>query len=761
MLRGKRMRQLKKLYLQNPVFKFMVSYTVVLILPLILCLAGYRVAFNIVEGEIKDNKLAMINHSKSLIDNQIEGLNTLVLQIATSPTMLSLVETDSIKAGTFFWDAKKAIERTSQLFTHSSNNMIEDIYIYLHNTEYVITPETLYNARFYHEKILKYKDISYKQWQEGLLGNTREDDYIITDKEVSYIQTLPLKYNASTQGAVVCELKRSEIQKFFKSVDPGDGSIIFVQDSKDHLVWHSTSKEEILNYIDVVNKYQGEGIFSTTINNKKMIVLYTISDVNGWRYVLLLPEHVVMADLFHLRNTVTMLLVIILGGGILISYYLSVKNGRPLSDIMNQLKGLDVEQEIWDKELGNIDDLGGAITKMVARTQTLRKEIDKQQPLLQTAFWQKVIRGEFTDEDEMKLFANRANIILEDTPQRVVACRVFANNDFYSMDIQTLEEVNIAILIIKNILKELLEEKVYFYDVDYLTTVAIINDEKDEVNLIEQKVKEANAYMIANYYITPVWGISNLCHSWLEIWRAYEQAKGALKSGVKEGLKNIIFYKDVIEERVTYYYPLDFEERLIHYCKRADKVSIQSLLSILYTENFINRKLSGYTVQKLYDELNSTIVKIIGTDTEIEGADKLERFNDPKDAKLYFKVLLDICLSISRRYKEAKNNSQVDLIQKIKDYIQEVYKDPNLCLGMVSSHFNISEGYISTLFKEQTGVNFTEYVEELRMNRACGLLKDTKLNINDIGEQVGYNSVQSFRRAFKRIHGISPSELRK
>lgn len=755
------MRQLKKLYLQNPVFKFMVSYTVVLILPLVVCLIGYRVAFNIVEREIKDNKLAMINHSKSLIDNQIEGLSTLVMQIATSPTMLSLVETESIKEGTFFWDAKKAIERTAQLFTHSSNNIIEDIYIYLDNTEYVITPDTLYNARFYYEKILKFKDISYGEWQEQLLDESRVDDYIITEKDVSYIQTLPLKYNASTQGAIVCKLEKGEIQKFFSSVDLEDGSIIFIQDKKDNLVWHSTSKEETLAYIDVLNRNQGEGIFSTTINNKKMIVLYTISNLNGWRYVLLLPERVVMADLFQLRNIIALLLLIILGVGGIISYYLSVKNGRPLSDIMNQLKGPDVEQEIWDKELSNIDDLGGAITKMVARTQTLRKEIDKQQPLLQTAFWQKVIRGEFTDEDEMRLFANRANIRLENTPQRVVACRVFANNDFYSMDIQTLEEVNIAILIIKNILKELLEERVYFYDVDYLTTVAIINDEKDEVDLIEQKIKEANAYMIANYYITPAWGISNLCHSWLEIWRAYEQAKGALKSGVKEGLKNIIFYKDVIEERVTYYYPLDFEERLIHYCKRADKESIQSLLHILYTENFINRKLSGFTVQKLYDELNSTIVKIVGTDTEIEGVDRLGGLNDPKDAKLYFKVLLDICLSISRRYKEAKNNSQADLIHKIKDYIQEVYKDPNLCLGMVSSHFNISEGYISTLFKEQTGVNFTEYVEELRMNRACGLLKDTKLNINDIGEQVGYNSVQSFRRAFKRIHGISPSELRK
>lgn len=755
------MGQLKKLYLQNPIFKFMVSYTVVLILPLIMCIIGYKVAFNIVETEIKENKLAMINHSKNLIDNQIEGLQTLALQIATSPTMLSLVETQSRGEGTFYWDAKKAIERTAQLFTHSNNNMIQDIYIYLHHTDYVMTPETLYPAQFYYEKILKNEKIDYEQWQATLLEANRQNPYWVTDGVVSYIQTLPLKYNTKAQGAVVCKLKKSEIQKFFKNIDPSNGSIIFVQDADDNLIWHSQTNENLQDYKEILNQYEGEGIFSTTLQNKKMIVLYTTSLVNGWRYVLLLPENIMMADLIQLRNSVGFLLAIILVGGIVISYYLSVKNGRPLKEIINQLKGEDVEQEIWDKQLSNIDDLGGAITKMVARTQHLRKEIVKQQPLLQTAFWQKVIRGEFTDESEMKLFASRANIDLENTPQRIVACRVFANNDFYSMDLQTLEEVNIAILIIKNVLKELLEDKVYFYDVDYLTTVAIIKDEKDDMDQIEQKIKEANAYMIANYYITPVWGISNICKSQLEIWRAYEQAKGALKTGVKEGLKNIMFYKDVVEEKVTYYYPLDFEERFIHYCKRADKENIQSLINILYTENFINRRLSAYTVQKLYDELKSTMIKIIGTDKNIEGMEQLEGLSESKDAKQYFKVFLEICLNISHSYKEAKNNSQADLIQKIKDYIQEVYKDPNLCLGMVSSHFNISEGYVSTLFKEQTGINFTEYVEELRMVRACDLLKDTKLNINAIGEQVGYNSVQSFRRAFKRIHGISPSELRK
>ena len=55
-------------------------------------------------------------------------------------------------------------------------------------------------------------------------------------------------------------------------------------------------------------------------------------------------------------------------------------------------------------------------------------------------------------------------------------------------------------------------------------------------------------------------------------------------------------------------------------------------------------------------------------------------------------------------------------------------------------------------------MNFADYVEQIRMNRACELLKEKKHNIEEIASLVGYNSVQSFRRAFKRVYGINPRE---
>ena len=81
-------------------------------------------------------------------------------------------------------------------------------------------------------------------------------------------------------------------------------------------------------------------------------------------------------------------------------------------------------------------------------------------------------------------------------------------------------------------------------------------------------------------------------------------------------------------------------------------------------------------------------------------------------------------------------------------------------LSRVGGEFRMSESYLSTLFKEQSGGKFADYVEKLRIEKACELLQDKNNTVNDVAETVGYNSVQSFRRAFKRVKGVSPKELR-
>lgn len=108
--------------------------------------------------------------------------------------------------------------------------------------------------------------------------------------------------------------------------------------------------------------------------------------------------------------------------------------------------------------------------------------------------------------------------------------------------------------------------------------------------------------------------------------------------------------------------------------------------------------------------------------------------------------------------KEIEKNSAF-LIEKIRGFVDENYNNPQLSLSLTADAFYITEVYLSKLFKEGTGQNFSKYVENLRLEQAKILLSKGVL-VNEVAQQVGYNSPQVFRRAWKRHYGTTPTEFK-
>jgi two-component system response regulator YesN len=108
---------------------------------------------------------------------------------------------------------------------------------------------------------------------------------------------------------------------------------------------------------------------------------------------------------------------------------------------------------------------------------------------------------------------------------------------------------------------------------------------------------------------------------------------------------------------------------------------------------------------------------------------------------------------------QKRNNRNETLISKIKDYIDDNYSG-NISLTGISKTFGLSSGYLSSLFCEFIGLNFIDYLSNLRIQKAKTLLKNTDLRIYEIAEKVGYNDAYYFSTAFKKIVGINPTDYR-
>mgnify|MGYP003199577832 CR=1 FL=1 len=98
-------------------------------------------------------------------------------------------------------------------------------------------------------------------------------------------------------------------------------------------------------------------------------------------------------------------------------------------------------------------------------------------------------------------------------------------------------------------------------------------------------------------------------------------------------------------------------------------------------------------------------------------------------------------------------------IKTVLDYIDRHYAEC-LTLEIVSEVVLLNPVYLSYLFKKIKKVNFSEYLNEIRLKRAMELLKETNLRINEVALRVGYNDARYFSTLFKRKTGMSPNEFR-
>lgn len=100
-------------------------------------------------------------------------------------------------------------------------------------------------------------------------------------------------------------------------------------------------------------------------------------------------------------------------------------------------------------------------------------------------------------------------------------------------------------------------------------------------------------------------------------------------------------------------------------------------------------------------------------------------------------------------------------IIKARSYLAQHYANPNLMLKDVAKVVAMSNSRFSTVFAQETGYTFTEYLMALRMSKAKELLKVTAMRSSDICFSVGYNDPHYFSYLFKKNEGMTPSEYRK
>lgn len=148
---------------------------------------------------------------------------------------------------------------------------------------------------------------------------------------------------------------------------------------------------------------------------------------------------------------------------------------------------------------------------------------------------------------------------------------------------------------------------------------------------------------------------------------------------------------------------------------------------------------------------NEKFVKQYGSIDDIERS-----IREPEVAVGFFSEMLGQCIRWRVEYSHEMGN---DTIRKAIEYIDENYVRDDMSLKNAAEAVNLTPTYFSTLFKKETGTNFSDYLSKLRVEKAKELLCRTSKLVCEIAQEVGFSDYRYFGQIFKRHTGQTPREF--
>jgi AraC-like DNA-binding protein len=658
-----------------------------------------------------------------------------------------------------------------------SNSFIEEVYIYFERNEIMISPHFVYeNVPRAYGTLFSYEDMDFYRWKEFALPNNSHN--VIADSKTFYhnskgsrvvpiISSLSVRSHGN-RGAItvlIPEEKLEEHLNYMKSIDSSADSIgFFIMDAQGNVLV-SDGAHELPTSVDMSEQNEPAGHFALSFNKTDYTMAYVTCPDTGWTYAAAIPPEYFNSAVQYISNTY---LVVTLGAfvlGLIIAILMAFQTSKPLRSTLEILR---TEAGIYRGERNNNDYITGTLQNIIAQNTDISKRLDDQKPFLREAIMKKLLLGGFSGSDEVSIALSYIDIKMQDGGFVVGLMQIGGYGGNVSDTLY--DEVNMSKLVAEDLISRNREQPCHFCNIDDDKMAVIFQTgNPDDAKRLELKGRLENIVTeLASLGINATFSLGDFCVDTMDISRSYQQAEQVAAFSITGDSVRVRSFDTIEITHSGYYYPMDVELQLMNLTKMGEKEKAQALITHIYNENFSAGGLPQEDVYQLLYELRGTLVKLWSEVVkDREEAQTTHSFQNTIGALDMHAPLEDLYSGITSVFisfcdviNEKKRSHNLDLKNRILEYINLNYYNPSLCLYDVASQFGLSDKYLSDFFKEQTGENFSTYVESLRMDRILGMLKEDNLSISSIASQSGYYSANTLYKVFKRKFGISPGTYR-
>ncbi len=725
------------------IYKLILSYIVVLVLPFFIMMPFYFVSMNSLNNEITRSNDILLNMIKLGTDVYVRDAGNMLAEIASDESLQNVLSNSSVP--------QEVYEKLANLLkeTKNENYYIDDTYVMFGEKDIIVSPEGIMSIREYYNQNISQEADSYFNYRR-LMGKRYQTVFTTeisadTGGIISAVLSVPFSDIENIRAQIVININMSAV---INSISQSEDFYIFVL-NKDKIPLFTENFGREAELVQLLPAVKENGVYGEGEN--KSYISSIDAGFGDLRYFVVTPYAQYIKSL-----TILKWIIIIL-------FILCILFAVPIIKTAAELQYRKVKKllKLFEKEQTPIDEyeyLYNQVEEIITQKERLGDELRNKEPLLISMYLQNLLKGKETPKVELpeeQLDFEKGHMVL------VVNIENYQNIYFdTNHDLTELEKYQEAVLVVMNVMEELLSEKykTYLVEIDDSVT-AIVEAGEISISQVEAMLNYLNEVVERYFGFSIRFAASEV--QGRKIAESYKTAMRSLEysmivQGNSEGPLQTENATDL------YYYPLTKELKIIGMMKNREFFEAKQQFSELIEINTKQRNPSAIMIRLLLSNMLNTMLKLI---TELE-PEKRESLNHTvlelseivSVAK--FKERLFHLIDSYEELTAQDEHVNVAFKNRVDHYIRTHYCDLNLSVQVVADYLKVNPSYLSRKFKEQFQTGILDYIYKIRIEKSKAILSGGK-TVEETANQVGFATARAFSRAFQKYEGISPGQYKK
>jgi len=729
---------------RNSLFtKLLVGFLSIIVLLLSFNFFSYSFFKSNIKQEIIDNNRHNLSNTVERYENHIRIIQAAVIRLYFDERVILLNELGN---GNEFDPVKQVMEEIRKI-TDNDLLYVDNIIFQFNKNAFVLEKNGPSQTNQIYSKNYVSKDYDAEFWRDQLyqanpMTMFKQSDF--TDKfgnrQLGSLLPIIFKNDIYNQYYIAVLLDSVKIYQAFRN---SNQDRFYIMDSSGQQLFGSTTEP-----LPAITQTADNESY---IQHNQLYYFYQKGTITGLTYVTVIPKENIASQISRLNMILLSLLVLAVLLSILISILLSIKFNHPIQQLKHAVQRYKPHLPLQTK-IAEYNFIYNQINHIMQTNQEIQVDLDQKKSQLRHLGYLNKLKN---------IYNNLHDGEEPNKPYYFILFQLIFTRQFRKLAPAEQERATYFIReLISSALSDSFADTITF-QVENDQILSLIFTEKETGTLFDSLHRLKRVFDQDRDHFSLTIAFQPTLRHPSEFTASYQQA---LKIAGSRKLNNEIqMLTEVSSESADFGLSATQEQEFLANLQAGNGIIIVEMIARMLgkmdkkeasVSQFIDfAKEVVASVLKTMISLNLDISSIFNADTPYQ---RIKECTSVQHYSEFFEWFLTEAVQMIVEKREG-----TDPVRKFLTEFIHTHYNEDISLEMMAEKASMSANYFSKYFKEKTGMNFSEYLSELRIQKAKELLIHSDLKIHEISERVGYLNTNSFIRMFKKITGTPPGEYKR